>query len=98
MRETQPLWYAMSQQQGGHRIPPAHGCRCVAGGLAFRRRSCVQGLPEVAEGGADHFRRNLTRRRSTASPARRTSRGRVITVSCARPETVPQPGLAATFR
>ena len=42
-----------------------------------------------------HFRRTLTHRRSTASPARRTSRGRVSTVSCTRSETVPQSGHAA---
>ena len=42
-----------------------------------------------------HLRRTLTQRRSTASPARRTSRGRVTAVSCTRPETVPQPGHAA---
>jgi hypothetical protein len=39
-----------------------------------------------------HFHRALTHRRSTASPARRTSRGRATTVSCTRHETVPQPG------
>jgi len=42
-----------------------------------------------------HLRRTLTHRRSTTSPARRTSRGRVTTVSCTRPETAPQPGHAA---
>ena len=42
-----------------------------------------------------HLRRNLTQRRSTGSPARRTSRGRVSTVSCTRSETVPQSGHAA---
>ncbi len=41
------------------------------------------------------FRRTLTHRRSTTSPARRTSRGRVTTISCTRPDTVPQPGHAA---
>jgi hypothetical protein len=41
------------------------------------------------------LRRALTHRKSTTSPARRTSRGRVTTVSCTRPETVPQPGHAA---
>ena len=42
-----------------------------------------------------HLRRYLTQRRSSASPARRTSRGRVTAVSRTRRETVPQPGQAA---
>jgi len=43
-----------------------------------------------------HLRRTLTQRRFTTSPARRTSRGRVTTVSCTRSETVPHSGQAAT--
>jgi hypothetical protein len=43
-----------------------------------------------AQASAAHFHRRLTHRKSTGSPARRTSRGRVTTVSCSREDTVPQ--------
>jgi hypothetical protein len=45
--------------------------------------------------GLPHLRRYLTQRRSTGSPARRTSRGLASTVSCTRSETVPHSGHAA---
>jgi hypothetical protein len=51
-------------------------------------------VPRV-QASAAHFHRRLTHRRSTGSPARRTSRGRVITVSCSREDTVPQSGHVA---
>ena len=46
-----------------------------------------------------HLRRSLTQHRSTTSSARRTSRGRVTTVSCTRQEIVlPGQALAASQR
>jgi hypothetical protein len=45
--------------------------------------------------GASHFQRHLTHQTATGSPPRRTSRGRVSTVSCRRSETDPQSGHAA---
>ena len=45
--------------------------------------------------GSSHFHRCLTQHTATGSPPRRTSRGRVSTVSCQRAEIVPQSGHAA---
>jgi len=72
---------------------------CSRSRLVIRHRGGTAGSHSVnvprAQASAAHFHRRLTHRRSTGSPARRTSRGRVTTVSCSREDTVPQSGHAA---
>ena len=72
---------------------------CSRSRAVIRHRGGRAGTDSVnvlrGHSGLPHLRRTLTQRRSTVSSARRTSRGRVITVSCTRSETVPQSGHAA---
>ena len=72
---------------------------CSRSRVVIRHRGGTAGTHSVnvfrRHSALPHLRRTLTHRRSTGSAARRTSRGRTSTVSCTRPEIVPQAGHAA---